>query len=365
MKSLLLILVLWGAGASAQIRQPNVSANALMLYRNSNFAKEDTSTERNGLDLREAEVAFYADVDPYSRFNLLLAVHPEYELDAATNRVTQSWAIEPEELFADLTSLPWTTLRLGKFKAAMGKHNTLHTHAYPFIDAPLANTVLLGDEGLNDVGVSAAVLFPAPWFSEFTIQYLRGEGENAEFNSPTPGDGVGLAHWKNLWDLSESLTFELGASYAKGGNDLAAETDLAGADVTFKWRPTEGGKYISLILASEYLGRNRTDGPTGDKEKAQGWNAWTQFQFAERWAVVARAEGTTVRNETGNAVFLGDESLTRTTAGFVFNATEFSSYRLEYSETNGFAANANGDTKEQKLLIQANFTIGAHPAHSY
>lgn len=63
---------LWAQNA---LKSPNVSANALFLGRHSNFGSNDLSEERNGFDLQEAEVAFYADVDPYSRLNVLLSVH--------------------------------------------------------------------------------------------------------------------------------------------------------------------------------------------------------------------------------------------------------------------------------------------------
>ena len=139
---------------SNSLKSPNVSANTLFLYRNSNFHQEDSDETRNGFDLREAELMFFADVDPYSRFSVLLSVHPDYKYDAATGKVEQSWAVEPEEVFAESDQIPGVTMRAGKFKAAFGKHNQLHTHSYPFIDAPLANSKLLGEEGLNDAGVS-------------------------------------------------------------------------------------------------------------------------------------------------------------------------------------------------------------------
>src|SRR5947209_8479275 len=104
--------------AQSTLNSPKVSANALFLYRNSNFAKEETSTVRNGVDIQEAEVAFYSEVDPYSRLNVLLSIHPEYELDPVTNKVGEKWAIEPEEAFAELNHIPLTTIRIGKFKAA-------------------------------------------------------------------------------------------------------------------------------------------------------------------------------------------------------------------------------------------------------
>ena len=280
---------LWAQQPS--LNSPNVSANALFLYRNSNFASDDLSTTRNGIDLEEAEVAFYSDVDPYTRLNILLSLHPEYEVNGT--KVEKSFVLEPEELFVESNQVPNVTLKVGKFKATFGKHNYLHTHVFPFIDAPLGNTQLLGDEGLNDAGVSAAYLVPTDWFNEITLQYLQGEGENEEFNSPTPSDGVGLIHWKNLFDLSEALTMELGGSYAQGKNSIGGTTSLSGGDLTFKYRPIVGGKYHSWIFAIEYIHRNLEQPVAGARSKdeiAEAWNIWTKYQFAERWSFLLKRD---------------------------------------------------------------------------
>jgi len=364
LKYFLLVLLFspWSYGQS--LKTPNISANALFLYQNSDFAKEDTSTQRNGMDIQEAELAFYADVDPYSRLTMLLSIHPDYEL--VSGKVVESWQMEPEELYSELTQIPGINVKIGKFYAAFGKHNLLHTHAYPFVDAPLANTALLGDEGLNDVGVSVAGLLPTNWFSEVTLQYLRGEGDNAEFDSPTPGDGVGLAHWKNLMDLSEDLTFEVGVSYAAGTNSLAQQTALDGADLTFKWRPADGGRYHSWIFGTEYIERHVGQPGTQD-EKGQGTTVWGQYQFAERWAGLLRYENLKVQNAANanvNPNALPNDTTNKYCASLVFNASEFSSYRLEYDFTHG-PENAQGLSNDHKLYVQANFTIGSHPAHAY
>lgn len=367
--SLLVLAILGGAASAEQaplLKSPNISANTLFLYRQSNFAKENSSTVRNGLDVQEAEIAFYADVDPYSRLFLLLGVHPEYEADATTGKVTQEWAIEPEEAYAESTRVPYVTIKGGKFKAAFGKHNSLHTHVFPFVDAPMINSSLLGDEGLNDVGLSASGLLPLPWFSELTAQYLRGAGENYYFNSPSPSDGVGLARWKNLVDLSEALTLEIGGSYARGGNAFGGDTSLTGADLTFKWRPSEGGKYHSWILAGEYIDR-RLEQSGVPSEDGHGLAVWGQYQFAERWSLAARYETLDVTGS--NSIFNPDHALDnalteRAAAALNFYATEFSSFRLEYGQSHG-PAQSNGETEERRLYLQANFTIGAHPAHTY
>lgn len=351
---------------AGDLKNPNMSANSLFLYRNSNFHKEDTNVanpdqKRNGFNLQEAELQFYSDVDPYSRMSLLLSIHSSLEVN--TGVVEEKWAIEPEEGFVESNAISDVTLKIGKFKAFLGKHNTLHTHAYPFINAPLANVFLLGDEGLNDVGASAAVLLQTSWFSEFTIQYLRGEAENAEFKSPTPGDGVGLVHWKNLFDLSDALTMELGASYAEGANSLRGKTKLTGADLTFKWRPTNGGKYESFMWATEYLGRTQSQTGISD-ENSGGLATWIQYQFAERWAALYRYDGLTVEN-TFDPINLPNKSSIRNSAGFLYMPTEFSFYKLEYDQRTGGVPSPTGETTENSVFLQANFTIGAHPAHSY
>jgi hypothetical protein len=356
------------------LTSPNVSANTLFLYRNSNLSNDGSATTRNGADLQEVELAFFADVDPYTKLKVLLSLHPEYTKNGSF--ADRSWKFEPEEVFAESNVVPGFALKLGKFKTAFGKHNLLHNHAFPFVDAPLANTKLLGPEGLADSGISAAYLLPtSAWFSELTFQYIKGEGgddkgggSNIGFNSSSPNDGILIGHWKNLFDFSDSLTFEAGASAAKGKNYLDSDTQILGADLTFKWRPVLGGKYNSWLVGFEYIDR-RLDQTLGRLEKSAGGNIWGQYQFAERWNVLARAEiiktdGTdTVLNPAPRNSQTNDQ-LQKSTIGLRFAATEFSSYRIEYSQLSnpGIAAGA-GD--EKKIYLQANFTIGSHPAHSY
>jgi hypothetical protein len=364
---LLLLLALAGPAVYAgDLKTPNMSANALFLYRNSNYHAENinlTTPDQtpNGVSLQEAELQFYSDVDPYTRMSLLLSIHSQYEGNGTT--VEEKWMIEPEEAFVESNAVDNITFKIGKFKAALGKHNTMHTHAYPFINPPLANVALVGDEGLNDVGASAAGLLPVSWFSEVTLQYLRGAGENAEFSSPTPNDGVGLVHFKNLVDLSDALTLEVGASYAQGANAVSGDTSLAGGDLTFKWRPTNGGLYTSVLWATEYLSRSQTQ-PGLNNEKASGVATWVQYQFAERWAGLYRYDNLTVEN-TFDAVNLPNDTSERNSLALVYMPSEFASYKLEGDRRTGGALGPHGETTENSIFLQANFTIGAHPAHSY
>jgi hypothetical protein len=351
------------AGEKTSGFQPDISVNALMLYQNSNRGNQTAIAAPNGLSVQEAEIQFFADVDPYHKFTGLFSISQEF--DPVTKE--RKWGIEPEELFAESTDVPYLTLRGGKFKTAFGKHNLLHTHAYPFIDAPVMNTVLLGDGGLNDVGVSAAGLIPVSWFSEFTLQALKGSIDGSDaFNSQSANDSIFVGHFKNLWDFTDDLTYEFGVSgvtghneFVIGGENQQGNSNLLGADSTFKWRPSVGGKYHALIWSTEWMTR-KISRPGDTYNEGQGFASWIQYQFAERWWVQARGEYLKMLDTNLVSPIAQPPHRRKYTALFAFLPSEFSGYRLQYSYLE------DGQEKpEHKVLLQANFTIGAHPAHAY
>ncbi len=349
------------------LKAPNISANTLFLYQNSNFHKGDKDLANpdqnpNGFNLQEVELQFYSDVDPYTKLNILLAVHPEFE--STGTKIEEKWVLEPEELYVESISLPFVTLKLGKFKAFVGKQNLLHSHAYPFVQPALTNQALLGDEGLNDAGISAAILLPSSWYSELTLQALRGDGENSQFNSTSASDDVGIVHWKNLLDISGALTLEAGISYATGANSLKGDTTITGADLTFKWRPNEGGRYQSLTWTTEYLSRRQSQELAIDDEVSSGITSLLQYQFVEHWAAFYRYDNLKVE-KTFDPASLPDGYVNRNSVNLVYMPSEFSSFKLEYNQRKGGMLGPNAENTENTIFLQANFTIGSHPVHSY
>ena len=338
--------------SSSKAFNPDISVNFLTLMQKDSLGGEDrTQSPHNGIQLQEAELQLFSDVDPYFTANALLSV--------SQKAGSTDYGIDPEEVFVDSTFIPGATLRLGKFKAALGKQNTLHTHAYPFIDAPLINQELLGDEGLNDAGASAAVLMPTSWYMEVTAQALAS-GNDTFFNSPQAGDWVKVGQVKNLWDLSDSATLEW-ALYGTSGTNAARETSSAwGSDLTLKWRPEEGGKYTSLIVSQEFLQGTRSPGDSAarsgfGRRTLGGYAGWIQYQFAERWWAQGRAEW----------LGLTDSSILPTkkkqSVLFAFNFSEFSGTRLQFDHVSQTGVQAD----EYRLALQWSITIGAHPAHAY
>ncbi len=87
------------------------------------FIGPQESPFKEGFNLRAAELAFFAPVDPY--FNLY-----------ATLPIDEN-GIELEEAYFVTTSLPaGLQFKGGKFKSGFGRFNAFHPHAWDFVDAP-------------------------------------------------------------------------------------------------------------------------------------------------------------------------------------------------------------------------------------
>ena len=317
---------------------PQIGINAIFLDQNSS-----RDTQNDGIALNEVELQFTSDIDTNFAGTILIGI----EKDDASGE----FGIEPEEVFVETISVPNVIFKLGKSRQPFGKHNMLHVHAFPFINAPLVNDSVFGDEGLAETGYGASGLIPLPWFSELTVNYLQGENENL-FNSDRKSSKITLAHFKNLWDLNQSTTIELGLSGATGENSLHSEyTNLSGVDFTLKWRPVRGGKYASFEWGTEYIKQDKQGFAQGE---LSGVVSHLKYQFKERWFAQYRYD------------YLGLDNLSdahgvqRHTALLAFIPSEFSAFRIQYE-------NINDDKVEddKKLSLQMVISIGAHPAHNY
>ena len=288
------------------------------------------------MSIQEMEMQFVSDVDSYFLVNALLAIRPE----------NGEFIIEPEEAFLETTSLPNVTARVGKFRMALGKHNQRHTHAYPFINAPLTQETFLGEEGLQEVGVSLRYLVPTSWYQELTIQAVQGDNEDL-FNATNKDTYAYLARLSNFFDLTDHFSMELGFGGASGRNDSTSEntktTNLIGADLTFKWKPSKSRKFV---WSTEYLQRQKDT-------LESGIFSYLEFQLADRWFTGYRYDKLGVTEDDGT-------DTTRHSAILSFVASEFSAVRAQYSYVD-----VSGAPEDHQFLVQFNMSIGAHPAHRY
>lgn len=297
--------------------------------------------DRLSLEMRESEVSFQAVVDPYAKADFFVSISND--------------GVELEEGFVTFTHLPADLLlKVGKFKAQIGKVNLMHTHVLPWADEPLPIVNLLGsEEGWNDAGVSLARIFPlGETFSELTLQAFRGESEGL-FEAPSRSDLAYLAHYRAYRDFGDDHNLEVGSTWGRGFNGTTpdAKTTLENLHLVYRWKPLGGRPYRSFILRSE-LFRSRREQPEG-KQSSRGFFVSGDYQLARRLFAGARYEFSDradddTRRDRGEAMTL------------TFWPSEFSQIRGELRRrryAGGITAN--------EALVQLQFSIGAHGAHSF
>jgi hypothetical protein len=308
-----------------------------------------------GLQFDEAEISLISVVDPYWTF--------------VSNIVfVGDGTVDPEEVWVRSTNIPGIQLKLGKIRGTFGKHGLLHTHAFPFIQAPIVMANTIGNEGFKDAGMEAAWLTPLPWFSELTGGVYQAIATDADhpldFGSARHDNVPYLGHFKNLFDVNDATTLELGQSVlqARGvdGNRHAAY----GADVTLRNVPARNSNRRGWILQSEYLQKG-SSGSGAYTREADGGYASFQYRLSQVWWMGVRGEQ--ARNSFTDFLVDGAGNpipgkVNRVSANIAWVPSEFSFVRLEYSH-----AKADGGINpiDDRLAVQMSYTIGYHPAHSY
>ncbi|HEX5134485.1 MAG TPA: hypothetical protein VFW81_03755 [Thermoanaerobaculia bacterium] len=306
------------------------------------LAGRNTVEDRPSLEMRESEISFQAVVDPYAKADFFVSISND--------------GVELEEGFVTFTHLPADLLlKVGKFRAQIGKVNLMHTHVLPWADEPLPIVNLLGGEGgWNDAGVSLAKILPLPGdtFSELTLQVFRGRSDGL-FDAPARSDLAYLAHYRAYRDFGDDHNLEVGSTWGRGSNgtSLDAKTTLENLHLVYRWKPLGGRPYRSFILRSE-LFRSRREQP-GGRQSSRGFFVSGDYQLARRWFGGGRYEFSDhadddTRRDRGEAITL------------TFWPSEFSQIRGEVRRRRY----AGGITANEAFL-QLQFSIGAHGAHSF
>lgn len=327
------------SGSSSKIFNPDISVigNFIGHAGDTNpFDPRDTAT------LDEAEIAFEAFVDPYAKAKFFIAVGPD--------------EVDVEEGFINFINLPSDlTAKVGKVKANFGKANTWHTHVRPWVDQPLVIRNFFGEEGLADSGVSVSRLFPNRFlYVEATGEVLSGHAE--PFAPQVANDLFYNGHLRFFKDFSDTTNIDAGISYARGtsffGDEpsgFAGANSFQGIDLTYRWRPLAEGTRKQFIARTEIIRNSRDD--QGDS--GAGFYTSADYKFAQRWGVGARID----RAPHADDLNLFDRGAAAT---LTFTPSEFSLLRGELRRVK-YA----DDLTANELLLQLQFSIGAHGAHPF
>ncbi len=304
-------------------------------------------TYGTGISVQEMEVQLTAAVDPYFKANMVLSIPGTEGIGVEEGNVT-------------MTAVPHLLLNIGKIKEPFGRENMTHTHALLTIDRALISQKVFGSEGLNDVGINAQYMLPLPWYSQFTLGFDAGQNDVVLGSGNAGGLGY-LAHWKNLIDLSDNYSAEIGVSGLTGLDDIGGRSVVGGADITVKGHGSNHHQWNRLIWQNEFIYANKTGSRANlstDDRQLGGFYSTLEYSLTRVFWLGGRFDlvglpGATEKSWNGGQTLAG-------TAIAVLAPTEFSSFRVQAQRQ--FLP---GGHTADSVTGQLNFVIGVHPAHSY
>lgn len=166
------------------------------------------------------------------------------------------WDGELEEAFGKITGIPGgLELKGGRFLSRFGALNDRHLHGWDFVDAELANSRFLGEDGLllegaelswnlplgMDPGFTAIASLgfgdaPAHSHSHHDHEHEEGEEIPHEGEEAFLTDQVWTARVVGRYRLDDFHAFTAGASSAWGTNAFGRDSQVLGLDLEYLWR---------------------------------------------------------------------------------------------------------------------------------
>lgn len=336
---------------SMQAMNPEISVATDMVSNYKTEPPHFSDESRSGFQIRVVELMIQSNLDPFSFTKIIIEAGGE-GVEVAEAYVT--WI----NLFKRLN------LTAGKFRQQFGVINRWHEHALDQTFFPLPIEMYMGEEGLNQVGMSLNWLMPSLTASanEITLQITNSQNEvlfsGEEFSLPS-----GLIHFKNFYDISPSSYFELGISGLAGTNDSTGFsftknhtwTYMGGVDLTYSWEPVNRAHYRGVTWRSElfYLSREIAGSP---RIKALGGYSYLEYKLSSRFIIGARVDIAQPPELDNDNMFLW-----QTVPYITFWQSEFAYLRLQWNHREG----KNIAEKDNQIFFQIDWAIGPHKHEKY
>ncbi|MFZ5654978.1 MAG: TonB-dependent receptor [Pseudomonadota bacterium] len=346
-------------------------------------AGEHAHGER-GFTLEHTEVVASANVDPYSRAFVVMAVADE-EVE-----VEEAW-------FQTLRLGHGLTARGGRFRSGIGYQNEKHPHAWDFADNSLMYSALFG-EALKQDGLQLRWLAPTELFLELGAELAKGQffpGSDAGADKNGADAWAAFAHVGG--DVGVAHSWRAGVSYLRASprereaflddiNDFEALTAFSGkskawlADFIWKWAPDGNPRQRNFIFAAEYFDRDEDGDLTCQDDSAaggacldltdrydsaqSGGYAQAIYQFMPRWRTGVRYDrldaGSVDLGANGAFFDTSDFDPSRWSLMTDYSPSEFSRFRLQFARDKSFE-----DDPDNQVILQYIMSIGAHGAHKF
>lgn len=295
------------------------------------------------ISVRELELIFGHDIDPYSRFD---------------STVTFSDFDEPviEEAYITHWGLPGEiTARLGRMRPKIGKATAVHRDQLDTTDEPLVVQRYLGAEGLFRTGLELSGFLPVPWES-VTHELIGGVmeggvGEGGTLLGATRRRPSFYARLRNFWDVSDATSLELGTTYLAGSSDddQRFEVNAVGLDTTFTHYVTPQNK---LKWQTEAYLQDRDETDAGLQDNPWGLYSLVDYRLSPRFGIGGRFDYV---QPVDNALTNPRDEETAWSGYLTLYQSEFSRWRLQYQH-----AELAGGGNDNRVFLQGSFAVGVH-----
>lgn len=321
-----------------------------------------------GFNMRHLELSFTAAVDPYFRGTAMAALSED--------------GAEIEEAVIETIALPYgMKIKAGKFLSDIGYLNPRHAHEWDFVDGPLVYRLLLGEHGLNDLGVQCSWLAPSPFYLVLGMEALQGKDQPAFAYSgqdPLPshqGPRVWAGWARSSPPLPDPHVMQIGLFCAQGiyqdtraGNWFDGDNLLLGLNTIYRFDSRKAYGHGDLILQAEYIRSQKTLQQVGGvgslDDKEDGYYIQAVYGFAPRWRGGLRWDHVGLVNQQQDKSGAKQYGSSWRISGMVdFSPTEFS--RLRFQVNNGRYNTTNGKKDVVEIFVQLQVSIGAHGAHPF
>ena len=337
-----------------------------------------TTPGDRGFSIGESELFITANVDHLFMGALNFAMEPD-----------NTTSVE-EAYFQTLALGHGLTIKGGRFFSALGYQNSIHAHAWDFVDTSLVQRAFLGDN-YGDDGVQVVWVAPLPVYVDVGAELGRGrtlagnfagasELSDNELNKNGAGSRTVFAHVGG--DVGDSNAYRVGVSalheQAGGGTPfqvadlpvtfLPGDVQLYGADFVWKWAPQGNYQYTNFKFIAEWFEMHRngnlSDQSDTFREKQSGWYMQGTYQFHPYWRVGLRYDQLqtgTFQTGTGSLnVQPADYTPKRYSAMIDWNPSEFSRIRLQYNEDK-----SQQFLTDHQIFLQYIYSLGTHGAHRF
>ncbi|HUL45099.1 MAG TPA: hypothetical protein VLY03_12175 [Bacteroidota bacterium] len=313
--------------------------------------------------LRTVEMELLNAVDPYAEARAIISLE---------NQAGGSFDVDAEEAYGLIKKIPiledaplGMKVKLGKFRAPFGVNNKIHMHDLPWTTRPLAIAKYLGTEhgeffesGYNPTGIDVDFFVPNPIPQstlEMNLDVVRsGDIGLSLGQTGTQPSYIGHLTWSEDWSNEHLLLLGVSA-YDESG---MTPTQLFGADLTYKWAPSEDRESHSLVAGGEFfIGRHSFFDSSAHFTSQSPYGWYTYIQYQTSYWVYLGLRYDWVKEPTN------DQLITRAVAGYLsYYTTEFLRFRLGVEHRmSDIPAQDNLTTG----LFEVNFVFGSHPTEPY